>query len=294
MNALNPVSEALHQAFVLGKPHSPVTQRYAMESRLMMHAPDGSLAGTDVYRLTVACTPQRTAGTEGDRCTCLKFTVQLGGAPETVIPSLEGWSYTYRHAAGAADPDGRTLGIPHEPFEKLVDQDGAALPAGNAYHVYNAFIDFHSFFFFAQRNTRGHGIQDLSSIGARIIRAAAGATAATDVEGVTGKESHFTNGEITLELKGLGLVNEASCAIVGFDSGSSSFLMVMNAAENIEVRTVGSSHYHGDIYLDLDTGWIQKAGLTEMVVSETTMPGAASRIHGVAERTIQLRAMPVE
>jgi hypothetical protein len=285
----DPVSAALHLAFDLAGDHAQVSQRFEMESRLAMHAPDGAVASVDVYRLSLECSPAKIAGTDGDRYTCRRFTVQLGSAPEVSIPSLEGWSYIYRHEAGVADQDGLTLGIPHRPFEELTDKDGKALPPGNAYHVYNAFIDFHSFFFLASRNGRGPGIQDLTRIGQRIVRAPAGSTASTSLEGVTGKGSSFRNGEISLELKGLGLVGERACAIVGFDSGDSSFTMIMNPMPNLEVRTVGSSHYRGDISLDLVSLWIRKATMTEMVVSETTVPGMDSKIHGVIERTIKLR-----
>jgi len=284
--ARDTISALLHQSFNLDRPRAAASQRYTMESRLVMHAPDGAIASTDIYRLSLECLPGAVTGTDGDRWTCLGFTVQLGAAPEVAVPSLAGWSYVSHHIAGSADADGRTLGIPHEPFANLVDQNGKALPPGNAYHVYNAFIDFHSFFFLTDRNPRGPGIQDLTQVGRRIIRAKAGSTAATNVEGVTGNGSSFTNGEITLELKGLGLAGGRPCAIVGYDSGDSSFIMSTKPMPDMEVRTVGSSHYHGDIYLDLDTSWVEKATLSEMVVSETTVPGVANKIHGVIERTI--------
>jgi hypothetical protein len=252
-----------------------------------MHGPDGVITGTDIYRLSLECKPEDPSG--GDLYTCRGFTVQMGSGPELSIPSLKGWSYVYRHPAGGVDPDGLTLGIPHKPFERLLDQNGKELPAGNAYHVYNAFIDFHSFLFLVERNPKGPGVQDLRELGQRIVRAAAGSAASTSLEGITGKGSNFKNGEISLELKGLGLVNDRACAIVGYDSGDSSFTMIMNPMPNLEVKTVGSSHYHGDIYLDLETNWVQRASLTEMVVSETTVPGLDSKIHGAVERTIAMR-----
>ncbi len=123
--------------------------------------------------------------------------------------------------------------------------------------------------------------------------AKAGATAPTSLEGVTGKGSSFTNGEMSIELKGLGLANGKSCAIVGYDAGDSSFVMFVNPTPAMQVKTVGSSHYHGDI------SWIsarigsQKAGLNEMVVSETTVPGL-DKIHGAIERTLSLRNVPAD
>jgi hypothetical protein len=283
--ALEALSEEIH----LGGPRTAATQRFEMESRLMMHAPDGAITTTDVYRLALEITPAERVGTDGDLCRCTSFTVQMGSAPAASVPALQGWTYLYRHANGAPDANGRTLGIPHEPFEKLVDAAGTPLPAGNAYHVYNAFIDFHAFGVFAERSARGPGVQDLTRVGQRIVRAKAGSTAATDVGQSAGKGSHFTNGEITLALKGLSLVNGTPCAIVGYDSGASSFLMLATPMPGMDVRTVGSSHYHGDIFVDLDGGWIQEATLTEMVVSQTTVPGAAAPINGVIERVIEVR-----
>jgi len=101
--------------------------------------------------------------------------------------------------------------------------------------------------------------------------------------------SHFKNGEVTIELKGVGLVDDAECAIIGYDSGRSSFKMIVTAAPGLEVRTTGSSHYWGDIYKDLETNWVRRATLTELVVSETTIPGQASTVRGVAERSIAVR-----
>jgi hypothetical protein len=57
----------------------------------------------------------------------------------------------------------------------------------------------------------------------------------------------------------------------------------------MEVPTKGSSHYWGDIYKDLAGGWIQKAVLHELVVSETTVPGLSNKINSVIERSILIK-----
>ncbi len=44
----------------------------------------------------------------------------------------------------------------------------------------------------------------------------------------------------------------------------------------------------GDIYKDLEGGWIQKATLHEFVISETVVPGMPDKIHSVIERTINI------
>jgi hypothetical protein len=275
--------------FHLAGDRVPAVQYYRMESKLLMHAPDGSITGTDIYRLSLKCVPAKLAGTRGDVYTCLRFALQLGSAPEVTIPSLEGWSYEFTARPMEKHPNGRTLGIPHEPFEALKDGTGSAVPAGNAYHVYNAFIDFHSFFLFTDPTPSKSGIQDLSLIGQRIVHSSAFSQPATNLGSQVNEGSWFRNGEVTLELKGVGAVDDAPCAIVGYDSGASSFQMIMTPVPRLDVRTVGSSHYWGDIYKDLDTNWVRKALMTELVVSETTVPGQPETIKGVIERSILVR-----
>jgi hypothetical protein len=284
----------LRGEFHLAGERVAAVQYFEMESRLATHAPDGSITGTDIYRLSLKCTPAKVAGTRGDVYTCRRFTITLGNAPEVSIPSLEGWQYEFTPHPMERSPNGTTLGIPHEPFEALKDQNGKAVPVVNAYHVYNAFIDFHSFFIFADPTPSKGGIQDLSRIGQRIVHASANSQPATNLGTQVSEGSYFRNGEVTIELKGIGIVDGAPCAIVGFDSGASSFVMIMTPAPKFDVRTAGSSHYWGDIYKDLATNWVRKAVLTELVVSETTLPGQASTIKGVIERSILVRNVTQE
>jgi hypothetical protein len=73
-----------------------------------------------------------------------------------------------------------------------------------------------------------------------------------------------------------------------YDSGESSYYMIMNPMPNVKVTSKGSSHYWGDIYKDLATGWIQKASLHEMVVSETNVP-SMSKVNSVVDRSILIK-----
>ena len=57
---------------------------------------------------------------------------------------------------------------------------------------------------------------------------------------------------------------------------------------NMEIPTKESSHYWGDIYKDLTGGWIQKAVLHEIVISETTVPGLVNKKNAVIERSINI------
>ncbi len=101
--------------------------------------------------------------------------------------------------------------------------------------------------------------------------------------------STFKNGEVTLELKGLSMVDKTACAIVAYDSGQSSFQMVVNAMPNMEVRSVGASHYQGDLYIDLATRWPRKATMYELVVAQTTVPTLPNKMNSVIERDTVIR-----
>jgi len=156
--------------------------------------------------------------------------------------------------------------------------------------VYNAFIDFHAFCnTFAEPTAGGKGIQNLKSIGDKIVHAAAFTEPPVNLGGNIAKGSTFKNGEVTLELKGLSIVDGAACAIVTYDSGQSSFQMLMNPMPNMEVRAVGASHYRGDIHIDLATRWPRKVTMDEWVVAESTVPMLSNKISAVIERNTIIR-----
>jgi hypothetical protein len=281
------IKKILLRQYNLVPQHSKDTQYFEMESRLQNHALDGTPLGWDVYHLYLRCIPS-TDPLKGDEYTCLKFTVQVNKNPEVVIPSLTGWKYIFLLTPDAKDEKGQVLGIDHSKFENLIDEKGNAIPIGNTYHVYNAFIDFHSMNVFSEEAEGGNGAQNLKLIGDKVIHAASYSQPPVDLGGTVDKGSYFKNGEVTLLFKGLGLVNEKTCAVLEYDSGESSFFMAMKPMPNMEVTTKGSSHYWGDVYKDLTSGWIQKAPLHEMVVSETVVPGI-NKINSVVERSIRIQ-----
>lgn len=284
----------LRQTFSLGSERSQETQYYLMETKLINYALDGKRVGTDVFRLRLKCVPAKVAGKDGDEYTCAKFTLQMDGKPEVEIPALRNWAYVFKTLPTGIDKKGQLFGIDHARFENLVDTGGKTIPPNKAYLAYNAFIDFHAFCnTFAERTEGGGGIQDLKSIGQKIVHEAAFTEPPVNLGSNVAEGSSFKNGEITLELKGLSMVAGATCAIVGFDSGESSFKMTIKPMPNMEVRSIGSSHYKGDIYIDLVTNWVQKATMDELVVTETTLPMPPGKINAVIERNTIIRNVRV-
>ncbi len=276
----------LRRTFDLGAPRSREPQTYEMETVVLTYALDGRRVNRDILRLQLKCIP----GADADQYTCTRFTVQFGTGPEVEVPAMAGWSYPFKSTAAGIDEKGQVFGIDHAKFEKLVDANGQPLPVDKRYFVYNSFIDFHAFCnVFAEPAEGGKGIQHLKHIGDRVVHAAAFTEAPVNLGAGIKEGSTFKNGEVTLEFKGLSLVDGAACAVVTYDSGESSFQMLMNPMPNIEVRSVGSSHYKGDLHVDLATRWVRKATMDELVVTETVVPGMANKINAVIERTTTIR-----
>ncbi len=280
----------LRQTFDLAAPRSRDPQVYEMETRVLTYALDGRRVNTDVLKLRLKCVPGETAGRDPDRYTCTRFSVQFGTGPEVEVPAMAGWSYPFRDTATGIDEKGQVFGIDHAQFEKLVDAGGQPLPVDKRYYVYNSFIDFHAFCnVFAEPAAGGKGIQDLERIGDKIVHAAAFTEAPVNLGAGIKEGSTFKNGQVTLEFKALGLVDGAACAVMAYDSGESSFQMLMTPMPNMEIRSVGGSHYKGDIHIDLATRWVRKATMDELVVTETTVPGMANKINTVIERNLTIR-----
>ena len=281
---------ALNKTYDLSRPHSKSPQQFVMQSRLVQLGLDGSRKDSTIYTLYIKCVPGKSENA-GDEYTCTRFTVRTNDAAEVSIPSLNNWSYVYNKNKDEKDDKGQVFGIDHAKFEAIKDSTGKALPVEKMYHVYNAFIDFHALLLFAEPTLAGKGVQDLQRIGDKIIHATAFSEPPVNLGKQIKEGSVFKNGEITLALKGIGAMNKRSCAILGYDSGASSFGMLMEPMPSMQVNTIGSSHYWGDIYKDLQSGWIQKADLKEIVVSETEITGQPNKVHAVIERSIEIRNM---
>jgi len=281
----------LKQTFDLGADRSAEVQYFMMTSKLMNYTLDGTRLGTDTMRLRLKCVPAKVSGREADQYTCGEFTIEFGGAPEVAVPALRNWTYDFGSVVEGIDEKGQVFGIDHGRFEKLTDAKGNAIAPDKLYHIYNAFIDFHAFCnaFACPIGEGGKGVEDLKRIGDRIVHAAASTEAPVNLGSNIAEGSSFKNGEVTLAFKGLSVVDGTACAIVAYDSGESSFQMLTRPMPNMEVRSVGSSHYLGDIYIDLASRWVKKATMYEFVVTETKLPMPPNKVNGVVEREILIR-----
>jgi len=283
------ITSFLQQEFDLAGERSPETQYYFMETKVVQFALDGKRTGVDTYSLQLECVPASLSGKDGDEYICRRFTVQKGTESSASIPALDGWSYFFK---GGYDEEGRVFGLDHNRFENLETGDGSPLPPNMAYFVYNTFIDFHAFCnVFAERTNEGKGIQDLKTIGEKIIHDSAFSEPPVNLGSNVAEGSIFKNGEITLEFKGISLVDDMPCTVVAFDSGESSFIMIMRPMPEMEIKTVGSSHYKGDLYIDLESNWVRKVVMGEIVVAEVTLPMPPHKVNSVIERTTIIQSV---
>jgi hypothetical protein len=191
------------------------------------------------------------------------------------IPSLEGFSYDVNKDlldANGIDQNGELYSVREETFEGLVDDSGTKLPFEVGYQVYSAFYYFHSYTDYAEPPPQGKGIQDLKRIGDQVV--VDGSFAESPLPGKLAKEGSFwKNGEITLIVNGLSVVDEKPCAVLGLDSGVCHWSMPMTYMPIMNLKTTGVSNYQADIHLDLETKWVRKLEMVLFEITRTTMWG---------------------
>jgi hypothetical protein len=282
----------LQGTYDLGAKRSVKSRYYRMETKVVYLGEDGTRTVPVSIRLHLMCVPAGQSPQDGYKYTCAKLTIQKENEPEVHIPALDGWSYLLKRTEdGGFHQGGLVFGIDHGRFQGLKDDKGNALPPEGAYGMYNMFVDFHAFCNqFAERAMTGNGIQNLKRIGKKIVHESAFSEPTIQLSGNIEDGSFFKNGEVTLEFKGLSIVDGVACAIVGFDSGDSSFKFNVKPAPDMEIKTVGASHYWGDLYIELESRWVRKVEMGELTVSKVTL-GNQKDINSVMERSTTIRAM---
>lgn len=260
----------LRQEYDLVRERSTELQYYHMEREIVDRAEDTTRMSVETYNLRLMVEPGDRSAGNADKYTCAGFAVQTDGGSEVTIPALEGWSYDIMGDIGI-DEKGQLFGIPHAKFESLTDSNGEMLEPVVAYQVYDLFIDFHTYInTFAEPVKEGKGIQDLKKIGDKIVHKSAFPESPINLVSSIAEGSTLKDGEVTLEFKGMSVVDGATCAILHVDSGEGSFTMIFSPMPNMEIKTVGSTHYWADIYLDLASKWVKKVEVTVVDVTKVT------------------------
>jgi hypothetical protein len=287
---VSPSLPDLEGSFDLAGERTPQVLYFRQQTEFVHIGFDGKRTGSETYVVTLRCVPAALSGKSADEYTCGKFQVRVGDAPAITIPALAGWSYAFGTVPAGIDDKGQVFGVPHDKFEKVIDSRGHELPVGIRYAVYNNFIDFHGFNdVFARPTKGGGGIQDLKMIGQKIVHAAAFSEPPVNLGSGIKSGSVFRNGEVTLEFKGVSIVDGAPCALVGYNSGESTLRMIMPLGGDKDMETVGGSQYTGDLYIDLATRWVRKVTMDEFVITETRLPGAAPKIDAYTVRHLLIR-----
>jgi len=259
--------------FDLAGEMTPEVRYYIQETQFVHLGFDGRRTGVETYTVKMRVVPAALSGKGGDEYTVREVSVKAGDKEAETIVELAGWSYVFREYTGDIDDQGQIFGIPHAKFESLTTNRGRKLGGIASYPIYNSFVDFHGFCdIFARPMKGGAGIQDLKVIGQSIRHAAAFSEPPVNLGKGIKEGSVFRNGDVRLAFKGLGVVDGAACAVIGYDSGESTLKMIMPVGPGKDMVTEGGSEYIGDISIDLETRWVRKATLDEFVVTETTMP----------------------
>ena len=268
--------------FDLGGPLKPEVRYYVQITEYISFDFDGRRTGIMTYVVKMKVVPGALSGKGGDEYTVREFTFKAGSGEAETVPALAGWSYVFKRSASGRDEKGQVLGIPHDKFQGLVTNGGKKIAPVASYPIYNSFIDFHAFNdeFARPVSGGGAGIQDLTAIGQTVRHESAFSEPPVSLGSGIKEGSVFRNGDVRLTFKGIGLIDGAACAIIGYDSGESTLKMIMPQPDGKEIVTEGGSQYVGDIYVELDARWVRKVTMDEHVVTETRLPAGANGAPG--------------
>jgi len=286
---LERLRQDLEGPFDLSIDRKPETQYYHMQTQFIHRGFDGKRAGVETYLLRIRCIPAALSGKKLDEYTCREFGLQLNNGAVTTLPTLRLFTYQFNQMSGVLEK-GPFFGIPQEPFQGMKDSLGNQLPPDICYATYNNFVDFHALSdVFSRPMKYVKGIEQLKYVGDRIVHPGAFNEAPVSLTGVVRPGSVFRNGELTLALKGISLVDDFPCALVNYDSGESTLRMAFIQGNSEDVMMDGGSQYTGDIYIDLASGWVRKVTLNEAVVTQSYTASRPNKIPGYTARHILLR-----
>lgn len=279
----------LEQEFNLEGNRSKKPQFYITQFEVAYHSSNGKQKWVDKFELYLTLDPSNSSVGDGDKFTCTKFSVQLKGGTKVSIPSLAGWSYNFSLKSldsEGLDEQGFMLGIPHMKFEDLIDSRGQKLSIEAQYQVYSAFIYFHSYC----SQLAEQSAQTLKKIGDQSVKDLTGLESPINLGAIFLKGSKFFHGIETLEFKGLSVIDDKTCAIIGFSESGGGYVMYIRPMPILKVKTVGGTRYSGDIYIDLESLWVKKVNATVIDMTKTTMYGIPVEI-SIPITTLTIRSV---
>jgi len=281
------IKEYLQGPFDLALDKKWENQYFRMETKYIHFGLSGKRLGTESYLLKLQYIAKTLVDGSVDQYVCSELRLQTDGGSSVTIPYLKNWTYAFNPML--VEP-GVLWGIPQDKFMKITDSSGRALPFSIRYAVYINFIDFHCINdIFSRPMKLGKGIQDLKLIGQRIVHPASFLESPVHFGAEIKSGSIFQNGEVTLELKGLSIIEESPCAIIAYDAGESNVKMILPVPIGQDSVANGGSQYKGDIYVDLATRVVRKATLDEYMIQETSTQGSPSKMGEYTVRHILLR-----
>lgn len=274
--------------FSLGGTKIPESRYYYFRTVLTDFDKAGNRSPGNSFTVFLEMRPSDNGGVE---YISRKFTLGRKGGDEVEIPSLKNWKYSPKDGV---DESGQLFGIDHAKFMVMMDANGQFVDMQDGYMVYNHFIDFHALADVLSGSEENKSdISSLKRIGQKIVHSAANSSAPVGLGDSMKKGSEFRNGEMTLEFKGVSLVDNVPCALLGYDSGDSSYTMYMDALPGMDMIAHGASHYQGDVYVELESNHLRKATLYELVVTEVKTNGKPTQ-NGIIERESLLVTMTKE
>lgn len=283
------VRDVLNQHYDLAAERAAEPQFFHMTTEAVHFALAGQRTGVETYRLKLKCVP----GPEGDKYTCTEFTYREGDGPEQSIPALAGWTYVFKLVPQYA---GEWFGIPRKKFEGLTWKDGTPVPPRVAYVIYNSFIDFHAHLDGFGRPSRegAGGIRDLTRIGDKVVHHSANVECPFNLGSNVAEGSYFNEGEITLTLKGVRIVDGAPCALVAYDAGQGSYKIIMEPMPGRKVTNVGTNRYFGEMFIDLKTLWPRKMTRGEFIINQRHVQDPPTTNNTISERRLTIDLVPEE
>src|SRR5579859_1667753 len=277
----------LANTFDLAVAKAPGDHTFDIHTRYGHYSPTGVRLSSEDLTLRIRC-----GATAEVPITCLEARLSINEAPAFVIAELNDWSYRFDPTITGADALNPLWGIPQDRFSALTDGQGNPLPFSLRYAAYTALIDFHSINdVFGRPSPFGPALQDLTAIGQRVVHPASFVTAQMYFGTEVRPGSTFTNGQVTLDLVGVSTVAQAVCAVVEYDAGESTLTMIIDLGGGQTSVIEGGSQYKGLMYLDLTSGWAQRATLEEYMIAKVATSASAEPSVDYTTRHIELRML---